>query len=145
MESENHCKNKLLTANSHEVDRLFRSAVERSTILGNLTRKESQMLELAVGKYYVNKSRQIARKVLRTDQAMVSFKTYHLDTGNSCDSAFECSKSQFISWADRETTRAELASLQSLEQEQLIYAPQQYALEKVEEPRLPQRNTTIQI
>jgi len=80
------------------------------------------MLEINAGKYYVDKTRQIARKVLKADDTTVIFKTYHLDSGNSCDAFSECTRKDFVFWADHETKDAELASLQSLETEQLIYA-----------------------
>lgn len=91
------------------------------------------MLKPVVGRYYVNKSRQIARKVLSMDGMAVKFRTYHLDSGNSCDSASECTKRAFMLWADHETKDTELAGLQAQELEQWIYAPQTNLLEDFEE------------
>ena len=90
------------------------------------------MLNPVVGKYYVNKTRQIARKVLSIDGMAVKFRTYHLDSGNSCDAASECTKREFIIWADHETKDTELAGLQAQELEQLIYAPQARRMEDIE-------------
>ena len=77
-----------------------------------------------VGKYYVNKSRKVAREVLGADDQTVMFMTYHLDTRNSCGSASECTRQDFMNWAAREATPAEIASVRSQEMEAQFRAPQ---------------------
>ena len=79
---------------------------------------------IIVGKYYVNNSRKVAREVLGADDKTVKFITHHLDTGNSCGSASECTRQDFTNWADREATSAEIASVQSQEVEAQFRAPQ---------------------
>ena len=64
-----------------------------------------------VGKCYVNKRGKVAREVLEADEDIVKFYTHHLDTGNSCGSPSECMRQDFLRWADREATSAELARL----------------------------------
>jgi hypothetical protein len=80
--------------------------------------------DLSAGKCYVNYGRKVARAVLAANDKIVKFITYHLDTGNSCGSASECTKSDFIRWADHEATPAEIAKLKSLEMEALRRGPQ---------------------
>jgi hypothetical protein len=79
---------------------------------------------IIVGKYYVNNSRKVAREVLGADDKTVRFITHHLDTGNSCGSASECTRQDFIHWANREATSAEIASVQAQEMEAHFRAPQ---------------------
>lgn len=80
--------------------------------------------DLSAGKCYVNYGRKVARVVLATNDQIVTFITYHLDTGNSCGSASECTKSDFIRWADHEATPSEIAKLESLKTEALFREPQ---------------------
>ena len=80
--------------------------------------------DIAVGKYYVNNARKIAREVLGTDDQFVIFNTHHLDTGNSCPSPSQCMKRDFLHWADHEATPAEIASLQYRLGEAALYEPQ---------------------
>jgi len=80
--------------------------------------------DLSAGKCYVNYARKVARVVLAVNDKNVTFITYHLDTGNSCGSASECPKSDFVRWADHEATPVEIAKLRSLEAEALFRAPQ---------------------
>ncbi len=80
--------------------------------------------DLSAGKCYVNYGSKVARAVLAANDNIVTFITYHLDTGNSCGSASECTKSDFIRWADHEATPTELAKLQSHEAEALFREPQ---------------------
>jgi hypothetical protein len=80
--------------------------------------------DLSAGKCYVNYGSKVARVVLAASDKIVTFITYHLDTGNSCGSASECTKSDFIRWADHEATPTELAKLQSHEAEALFREPQ---------------------
>ena len=68
--------------------------------------------DVIVGKFYVNNDRRIAREVLRTGRHTIIFNTYHLDTGNSCGSPSECLVQDFVRWASREASPAELAFLQ---------------------------------
>ena len=88
--------------------------------------------DISVGKYYVNYARKIAREVVETDDKMVTFNTYHLDTGNSCNYPSQCTRRDFTHWADHEATPAELASLQDRLTEALLYSPQ---MPKREEPK----------
>jgi hypothetical protein len=60
----------------------------------------------------VNKRGKVAREVLEANKDTVKFYTHHLDTGNSCGSASECMRQDFLRWAEREATSAELVSLQ---------------------------------
>ena len=78
---------------------------------------------ITVGKYYVNNTRRIAREVLRANEHTILFNTYHLNTGNSCGSPSECTRHDFIHWADREATVAESASLHSMKTEAQLHAP----------------------
>jgi len=80
--------------------------------------------DLGVGRCYVNNERKVARAVMGANDKTVTFITYHLDTGNSCGSASECSRQDFIRWADHEATPAEIAKLGSHEREALFRAPQ---------------------
>ena len=68
--------------------------------------------KVTAGRYYVNNSRNIARKVLAIKDNAVLFITYHLDTGNSTGNINECMKHHFTSWADREATQTEMNTLQ---------------------------------
>jgi len=68
-----------------------------------------------------------------THDKTVIFHTYHLDTGYSCGSPSECTRQEFIRWADREATPAEMASLQSQEMEAQIRAPQSRNWEELEQ------------
>ena len=80
--------------------------------------------DLSAGKCYVNYGSKVARVVLATSSQIVTFITYHLDTGNSCGSASECTKIDFIRWADHEATPLELAKLESLKAQTLFHEPQ---------------------
>jgi hypothetical protein len=79
---------------------------------------------VTVGKCYVNNQRKVAREVVGADLETVRFITYHLDTGNSCGSPSECTRQDFIQWADREASPAEIARLQSKGMDALFRAPQ---------------------
>jgi hypothetical protein len=90
-------------------------------------KKEIFMLRsrnVAVGKYYVNSARNIAREVLEIDDKIVKFNTHHLDTGNSCLSSSECTLQDFIHWANHEATPSEMASLHLRKMEAALYEPQ---------------------
>lgn len=80
--------------------------------------------ELRVGKWYVNYGSKVARAVLGVSDTTVTFITYHLDTGNSCGSASECARADFIRWADHEATPVEIARLKSFEREAFFEASQ---------------------
>ena len=84
----------------------------------------SRIRDVSVGKCYVNNKRKVARAVLGTSDKIVEFYTYHLDSGNSCGSSSECTRQEFIRWADREASPAEIASLQSQDMEAQFCAPQ---------------------
>jgi hypothetical protein len=79
---------------------------------------------VAVGKYYVNNARRIAREVLGIQNNIVIFNTHHMDTGNSCHSPSECTIRDFIHWADHEATSSEMSGLRYRQLEAALYAPQ---------------------
>jgi hypothetical protein len=64
--------------------------------------------DIRSGKCYVNKSRTIARVVLQASDEIVTFHTYHLDTGNSCGSPSECTMRDFTRWANSEVSPPEV-------------------------------------
>ena len=65
-----------------------------------------------VGKFFINHERSIVREVLQISRLTVIFKTYHLDTRNSCDSPSECTVQDFVRWARAEASPTEMAFLQ---------------------------------
>jgi hypothetical protein len=71
-----------------------------------------QTQDVKVGRCYVNNNRMVAREVTAAGRQTIKFYTHHLDTGNSCGSPSECTKEDFIRWADREATSAEMANVQ---------------------------------
>ena len=77
--------------------------------------------DMIVGKFYVNKERKIAREVLQTGKQIITFNTYHLDTGNSCGSPSECTVQDFMRWANDEASPAELTFLQDKNMDELFY------------------------
>jgi hypothetical protein len=85
--------------------------------------------DVTVGKCYVNNARKIAREVVSSDREIVSFNTYHLATGNSCGATNECTRDDFIRWADREASPTEMADLQYKEMDALFRAPKAPHLE----------------
>ena len=87
---------------------------------------------IMVGKLYVNNARKVARVVLEADTRIVKFNTFHLDSGNSCDSSSECTIQDFAHWADREASPAEAASVQEQKMEAVFRAPQSPTLEVLE-------------
>jgi hypothetical protein len=80
--------------------------------------------KVTVGRYYVNNARMIAREVVAADEQFVTFNTHHLDTGNSCPSPSQCTKRDFIHWADHEAAPSEIASLHLRQTEAALYEPQ---------------------
>ena len=94
--------------------------------------------DISVGKYYVNNARKIAREVLETDDKTVTFNTYHLDTGNSCSYPSQCTRRDFMHWADHEATPTELASLKDRLMEALLYSPRVPAREEPQEISIDQ-------
>lgn len=72
---------------------------------------------ISIGTCYVDNARKVAREVLAANDQTVTFYTYHLDTGNSCGSPSECTRQDFVRWADHEATPFELARLQLQERE----------------------------
>ncbi|MBC7876400.1 MAG: hypothetical protein H7Y59_04445 [Anaerolineales bacterium] len=68
--------------------------------------------ELNAGKSYVNENEWIAREVVELERKIVKYKTYDLTTGKLCGATQECSKPNFIYWADREATNEEVKNLQ---------------------------------
>jgi hypothetical protein len=79
---------------------------------------------VTVGKYYVNNARKIAREVLEANDQFITFKTYHLDTGNSAPSTSQCTRRDFVHWADHEANPSEIASLKLRQSEAALYEPQ---------------------
>jgi CheY-like chemotaxis protein len=71
-----------------------------------------QRQDVTVGKWYVNNKRNVARAVVSADEKTVLFNTHHLNSGNSCGSASECTRLDFMRWADREASPAETVSRQ---------------------------------
>lgn len=71
------------------------------------------MLELVVGRYYVDKASQSARQVIQMDAQNVHFISYHLDTGQSDGNPYQCPRIYFLRWADHEASAGELDNLQS--------------------------------
>jgi len=65
---------------------------------------------ITVGKWYVNNRRNVARAVVRADEDTVQFNTHHLNSGNSCGSPSECTRLDFVRWADREASPSETIS-----------------------------------
>ncbi len=68
--------------------------------------------DVTVGKWYVNNKRNVARAVVSADEKTVQFNTHHLNSGNSCGSSSECTRLDFVRWADREASPAETVSRQ---------------------------------
>lgn len=71
------------------------------------------MVELVVDRFYVDRTRQIARKVIRADDLIVSFISYHLDTGKSDGNISQGLRKHFVRWVDHEALSSELTDLQS--------------------------------
>jgi len=69
-----------------------------------------QRQDVTVGKWYVKNNRNVARVVLGADEQTVQFDTYHLNNGNSCGSPSECTRLEFVLWADREVLPSETIS-----------------------------------
>ena len=74
--------------------------------------------DIRTGKCYVNNTRTIAREVIQVNDQVVTFRTYHLDTGNSCGSPSECEARAFARWAESEVSITEI-----------IHAHEEYASE----------------
>lgn len=75
-------------------------------------------MNLVVGKYYVDRTRQIARKIVCVEIRTISFLSFHLDTGNSDGNLSECLREHFMLWADHEALSSELNDLHSRMMEQ---------------------------
>ena len=73
--------------------------------------------DIKAGKFYVNNGRRVAREVLRADDQIILFNTYHWDTGNYCGIPSECTTEDFTRWADREASPSEITSVRQLEME----------------------------
>lgn len=71
------------------------------------------MFDLVVGRYYVDRARRSARKVVKVDAQTIHFVSYHLDTGQSDGNPCECLRRHFLRWVDREASPSELNNLQS--------------------------------
>lgn len=71
--------------------------------------------KVVVGSYYIDSKRSIARRVLKIANGTITFNTYHLDNGNSTGYPSLCLKTDFIHWADHETTQTEISSLHKYE------------------------------
>jgi hypothetical protein len=88
--------------------------------------------EVTIGKCYVNDARNIAREVVSANDETVRFYNYHMMTGNSCGSPSECARDEFIRWADREATPAEMASLHYQEMDALFSVSQPPSLKELD-------------
>jgi CheY-like chemotaxis protein len=77
----------------------------------------SRRQDVTVGKWYVNNTRNVARAVLGADEKTVQFNTHHLNSGNSCGSPSECTRLEFVRWADREAWPSETISQQRIAKE----------------------------
>ena len=82
--------------------------------------------DIVAGKFYVNNGGGVAREVLRTSDQIITFNTYHLDTGNSCGSPSECTRQDFTHWADHEASPAEIASAQYQDMDARSHTPQSF-------------------
>jgi hypothetical protein len=83
----------------------------RSTNTNLTLEKEHCMVrkkDIRAGKCYVNDARTIAREVVEVRDQVVTFQTYHLDTGNSCGSPSECPTRNFTHWAAYEVPITEI-------------------------------------
>ena len=87
---------------------------------------------ITVGKWYVNNKRRIARAVLEVNPKTIEFNTHHLDSGNSSGSSSECTRQEFVRWADREASPSETASLKNQKREAEFRAPQSSNWETLE-------------
>ncbi len=74
--------------------------------------------DIRAGKCYVNNARTIVREVVQVSGQVVTFQTYHLDTGNSCGSPSECETRDFTRWADSEISIT-----------QIVHPYQEYVIE----------------
>ncbi len=72
--------------------------------------------EVAVGKFYVNQTRNVARQVVEIRNNAIIFINYHLNTGASTGTPSECMKQHFTLWADREASQSELTRLKKKSQ-----------------------------
>ena len=90
--------------------------------------------KVIVGNYYVDGTRKIARQVLGIADKIITFKTYHLDNGNSTGYPSICLKTDFIHWADHEATSREINILHNHEMEALLHAPQTADWENPKKP-----------
>jgi len=80
--------------------------------------------KVVVGNYYVDSKRRIARQVLKIVNSIITFNTYHLDSGNSTGYPSICLKTDFINWADHEATQKEIIALQHSQMEARLHSPQ---------------------
>jgi hypothetical protein len=76
--------------------------------------------EITPGTCYINEKRTTAREVLKVDHRSVRYNTYDMATGRLCGSPHECSRNEFIHWADREATEEETFHLLYEEMEALF-------------------------
>ncbi len=71
------------------------------------------MIDLVIGKYYVDRLRLIARKVTRVDGRLIEFISFHMDTGRSDGNICQSLRTDFMRWVDHEALSNELTDLQS--------------------------------
>jgi hypothetical protein len=76
--------------------------------------------EITPGMCYINVQRASAREVLKVDHRTVRYNTYDMTTGTLCGSPHECSRNEFIRWADRPATEEETFHLLYEEMEALF-------------------------
>ena len=82
----------------------------------------SQRQDVTVGKWSVNNKRNVARVVLGADEQTVQFDTHHLNNGNSCGSPSECTRLEFVRWADQEASPSETISQQRIAEEKTRFS-----------------------
>jgi hypothetical protein len=79
-----------------------------------------------LGNCYVNENRGTAREVLKVDHHTVRYNTYELASGRLLGAPHECSREEFIRWADREATEDEMFRLLYEEMEALFTRARQH-------------------
>src|SRR5690349_10150593 len=82
--------------------------------------------EITLGKCYINEKGGTAREVLKVDHRMVRYNTYELASGKLRGSPYECSRDDFMHWADREATEDEMFGLLYEEMEALFSRAMQH-------------------
>lgn len=58
------------------------------------------MMDVVIGRYYVDKLRLSARKVTHADERLIEFVSFHLDTGRSDGNIYQSLRTDFMRWVD---------------------------------------------